>query len=179
VLSDHTKHNLEQAFHRALQTSLSRAPEDVCSIERADGRNLGEPASENVLVITISSFAFRLLALFHLATNPATRSYYVGGAPGKSLDEAFGEVANRCCGALSRELAQQFPHLAMSIPYLLSRHCLAFVAELQPQYLTTCEIRINDAVRLQASLCVCCSAQVDFAATQVGVEHSGGELEMF
>jgi len=179
VLTEQAKRNVEQAFHRALQTNLIRTSDDVCSITPLVGAGLREHAAESILVITISSFAFRLLALFHLARNPATRAYYVGSATGQSLNEAFCEVANMCCGALNRELSQQFPHLAMSIPYTLSSQCLAFMGELNPQYLTTCAIRINEAVQLEASLCVCCSTQVDFAAGPVVVEHNGGELEMF
>jgi len=164
-MSEQAKQNIEQAFHRALRASVIRAPEDVCAIAPATGPELGGQPGETLLVITISTFVFRLLTLFQLAANPATRAYYVSEATGQSLDEAFREVANLCCGALNRELSQHFPHLAMSIPYSLSRQCVAFLGELQPHYLSSSAITINDTVQLQATLCMCCSAPVDFVAS--------------
>jgi hypothetical protein len=177
-MSEQAKSGIEQFLHRALRATLTRAPGDVCTLTPAAGSGLPALPGETLLVVTISSFVFRLLTLFQLAANPATRAYYAGGA-GQSLDEAFREVANMCCGALSRELSGHFPHLAMSVPYALSAQCSAFLRELQPQYLASTAITINDTVQLQATLCMCCSAPVDFAASEAVIEHNGGELEMF
>jgi hypothetical protein len=177
-MNEQSKQNIELAFHRALRASVTRAPGDVCAIAPAAGPELREHADGKLLVVTISSFVFRLLTLFQVAANPATREYYVSTA-GQSLDEAFREVANLCCGALNRELSQHIPHLAMSIPYTLSSQCIAFLGELRPQYLSSSAITINDTVQLQATLCMCCSAAVEFAASPVVLEQSSGELELF
>ncbi len=209
LLSEQTKQNIEQAFHRSLRASLIRTPEDVCAIAPAPTPGLsaqplpgakpalagqrgparqsspaGEPGSvgqpgEILLVVTISSFVFRLLTLFQVGADPATRAYYVSAAQ-QSLDEAFREFANMCCGALNRELSEQIPHLAMSIPYTLSSQCLAFLGELRPSFLSSSAVTINDSVRLQVTLCMCCSAAVDFVASAAPVaETTAGELEMF
>ncbi len=209
LLSEQTKQNIEQAFHRSLRASLTRTPEDVCAIVPAPTPGLsaqplpgakpalagqrgparqsspaGEPGSvgqpgEILLVVTISSFVFRLLTLFQVGADPATRAYYVSAAQ-QSLDEAFREFANMCCGALNRELSEQIPHLAMSIPYTLSSQCLAFLGELRPSFLSSSAVTINDSVRLQVTLCMCCSAAVDFVASAAPVaETTAGELEMF
>ena len=110
--------------------------------------------------------------------DPATRAYYVSAAQ-QSLDEAFREFANMCCGALNRELSEQIPHLAMSIPYTLSSQCLAFLGELRPSFLSSSAVTINDSVRLQVTLCMCCSAAVDFVGSAPAAETTAGELEMF
>jgi hypothetical protein len=209
LLSEQTKQNIEQAFHRSLRASLIRTPEDVCAIAPAPTPGLsaqplpgakpapagqrgparqsspaGEPGfvgqpGEILLVVTISSFVFRLLTLFQVGADPATRAYYVSAAQ-QSLDEAFREFANMCCGALNRELSEQIPHLAMSIPYTLSSQCLAFLGELRPSFLSSSVVTINDSVRLQVTLCMCCSAAVDFVASAAPVaETTAGELEMF
>ena len=209
LLSEQTKQNIEQAFHRSLRASLTRTPNDVCAIAPAPTPGLsaqplpgakpapagqrglaqqsspaGEPGSvgqpgEILLVVTISSFVFRLLTLFQVGGDPATRAYYVSTAQ-QSLDEAFREFANMCCGALNRELSEQIPHLAMSIPYTLSSQCLAFLGELRPSFLSSSAVTINDSVRLQVTLCMCCSAAVDFVASaEPVVETTAGELEMF
>jgi len=178
VINEQSKQNIEHALHRALRSSLTRAPGDVCAIAPAGGRELREHADGKILVVTISSFVFRLLTLFQVAANPATREYYVSTA-GQTLEEAFREVANLCCGALNRELSQHIPHLAMSIPYTLGNQCIALLDELQPQYVSSSAITINDTVKLQVTLCMCCSAPVEFTASPVVMEHSSGELELF
>ena len=179
MLSEQSKLSIAAAFQRAAGAGLVRAPGDSCTIVPAQDRHVGAQPGENLLLITISSFVFRLLTIFHVADNPAARAYFVGGAAGQSLDEGFAEVANLCCGALNRELARHFSHLAMSIPYSLSRHCSAFLETLQPQYLSSYAVTINDSVQLQVTLCMCCQAPVDIAASTTGVEHAGGELEIF
>lgn len=178
MLSEQTKQNIEAAFHRAVRANLTRTPDDVCAIAPAAGPGTGGKPGETLLVVTISSFVFRLLTLFRVSADPATRAYYVSAAQ-QSLDEAFREFANMCCGALSRELSQQIPHLAMSIPYTLSTHCLAFLGDLRPHFLSSSAVTINDSVRLQVTLCMCCSAAVDFVAAAPVAETAGGELEMF
>jgi hypothetical protein len=178
VLSEQTKQSIEQAFHRSLRASLTRAPEDVCAIAPVSGSGeVGQPG-EILLVVTLSSFVFRLLTLFQVGADAATRAYYVSVAQ-QSLDEAFREFANMCCGALNRELSQQIPHLAMSIPYFLSSQCLEFLGELRPSFLSRSAVTINDSVRLQVTLCMCCSAAVDFVASAPVAAATSGELEMF
>ncbi len=178
MLSEQTKQNIEQAFHRSLRASLMRSPDDVCAIAPATGPGPGGQPGQTLLVVTISSFVFRLLTLFQVGADPATREYY-GNTTGQSLDEAFREVANMCCGALNRELARQIPHLAMSIPYTLSSQCMAYLGELQPQFVSSSAVSINDSVQLHVTLCMCCSAAVDFVANTPVAESTAGELEMF
>lgn len=179
MMSEQSKQGIAAAFQRAARAGLIRAPGDSCTIVPAQDGDLGAQARETLHLITISSFVFRLLTLFHLADSPATRAYFVGGTAGQSLDEGFAEIANLCCGALNRELARHFSHLAMSIPYTLSRHCIAFLEALQPQYRSSYAITINDSVQLQVTLCLCCQGPLDLAASTTEVEHSGGELEIF
>jgi hypothetical protein len=178
VLSEQTKQNIEQALHRSLRSSLIRAPQDVCAVAPAACPGPGSRPYETLLVVTISSFVFRLLALFEIGADPATRAYYVGAAQ-QSLDEAFREFANMCCGALSRELAHQIPHLAMSIPYTLSAQCLEFLGELHPSFLSHSAVTINDSVHVRVTLCMCCSKTIDFVSSAPVAEATTGELEMF
>ena len=57
---------------------------------------------------------------------------------------------------------------------------IAFLGELRPHFLSSSAITINDSVRVNATLCMCCSAAVDFVASAPPVaETTAGELEMF
>jgi hypothetical protein len=178
MLSEQTKQTIEHAFNRALRASLTRSSEDVCAIAPAAHPGAAGQPGETVVAVTISSFVFRLLTLFQVGEDPATREYY-GSSTQRPLDEAFHEVANMCCGALNRELAQQIPHLAMSIPYTLSGQCMAYLGELQPQMLSSSAVSINDSVHLHVTLCMCCSAALDLVDSEPVAETTAGELEMF
>jgi hypothetical protein len=181
VISDHSKRNIELAFQKAARASLVRGAGDVCEIVPTEIRKAGLPYGGRIVLITISSFIFRRLTIFRLVESPATRAYFRASAADQTLEDVFAEFANLCCGVLSRELSQSFPHLAMSIPETLSNHCIEFLRELNPQYLSSYLITINDSVRLQATLCLSCSAPVEVADSAAAAEsgHVVGELEMF
>jgi hypothetical protein len=179
VISDRSKQNLELAFHRAARESLVRNPSDACDISPAQSDLPAEQLSGEVLLITISSFAFRLLTIFYVANTPAARAYYFKDSGDQRICEVFAEVANLCCGAFNRELAHSFSHLAMSIPYTLSGQCMVFLDELKPQYLSSYGITINDSVQVRATLCMHCSAPVDVVVSAARLEDNSGALELF
>jgi hypothetical protein len=181
VISDHSKRNIELAFQKSARSSLVRGVGDVCEIVPTEIRKAGLPYGGRIVLITISSFIFRLMTIFRLVESPATRAYFSASAAGEKLEVVFAEFANLCCGALNRELLPSFPHLAMSIPETLSNHCIEFLRELNPQYLSSYLITINDSVRLHATLCLNCSAPVEVVdgAVAAEAEHVVGELEMF
>ncbi len=179
MLSERTTKNIADAFRRAASATLVRAAGDACSIVAATGPDPGVKLGPKLLMVTISSFAFRLVIVFQVSHEQPTLDYYAGAAQ-VPLDEVFCEVANMCCGALGRELSAQFKHLAMSIPYGLESQCTAFLQELAPRFQASYDITINDAARLRITLCMCCNRPVEFQpAPAVEVSHAGGELELF
>jgi len=174
-LTDQSKHNLDLAFRKA---ALATLPRNGDSCEIVPGNELSATPVAKLLVVTISSFSFRLMVIFRLEHSPAVRGYYVGEAAG-TLDEVFAEVANLCCGMLSGELSHTFPHVGMSIPYQLNGSCFGYLSELNPQYLANFNIRINDSVQLHATLCMCCSDPVEVNFNAVEDETQRGDLELF
>jgi hypothetical protein len=179
MLNERTTKNIADAFRRAASATLVRAAGDVCNIVSATVPDPAVKLGPKLLMITISSFAFRLVIVFQVSQEQPTRDYYADGAQG-ALDEVFAEVANMCCGALGRELSAQFKHLAMSIPYALESQCTAFLQELAPRFQASYDITVNDTARMRVTLCMCCNRPVEFTpAAAVEVSHAGGELEMF
>ena len=179
MLSEQTKGALAEALRRAAAATLVRSPEDACAIVAASGAAPVSQAGSKLLLITISSFTFRLVTIFQVSEAPPTREYYTAGRSARSLDEAFAEVANMCCGALNRELSVQFKHLAMSIPYGLEPQCTAFLDALKPRFLASYDVTINDAARVRITLCMCCNRSIELAPPAAAVSHSGGALELF
>ncbi len=178
MLSDQSRQGLTNAFERAARATIVRSQDDVCEI-MAEPDAIAAIGADPLLVITISSFAFRLLTLFHVADNDANRAYFVPAGASCTLQEGFAEVANLCSGALSREMSPIFPHLAMSIPSTLNAQCIDSLAQLKPEYTSRHTVAINSTVQVTVTLCMCCSAPVDIPATIVQAQAASGELEIF
>jgi len=179
VLSERTVRNLSDAFLRAAHATLVRQAGDPCAIAPSTVAWTESRAGGGVLLMTVSSFTFRLIVVFQLADGQPTRDYYTAGNPGKSLDETFSEFANMCCGALGRELLAQFRHIGLSIPYLLEWQCARHLQELNPRLISSYDITICDAARVKATLALCCERPLEFAPPVVAAAApSGGELEL-
>jgi len=152
---------------------------DVCEIE-ALNENTGSMFHEkDIVVLTISSFLFKVLTIFHIGDDEETQNYFLSKSPTKSFSEVFSEVGNLCSGAMNRELLQYFPHLGMSTPYTLSSRCFSFLSELNPEHVTRYSITINNTARLQATICMCGYAPIDFSVNTSVTADTSGELELF
>lgn len=179
MISEHAKQGLDLIFTRAARTSLAADASDSVVIEPLRGAQPMAAPQEHILVLTIASYVFRLLILFHLDKDERTQSYFTRGNPEQRLDDVIGEIGNLCCGAINRDLGQHFLHTGMSTPALLKKPCLAHLTELNPTYLSRHEIVINHSVRLQATLCFCAYAPIDFRVDARVAQDVGGELELF
>jgi hypothetical protein len=179
MISQQSKQSIDYIFAKSARKSLILDPGDVCDIEMLN-ENCGHNFLEkDFVVLTISSFLFRVLTIFHIGEDEATKDYFLKKSPNKSLTEVFSEVGNLCSGAMNHELLQHFPHLGMSTPYTLSSRCLAFLSELNPGHLSRHAITINGSARLQATVCMCGYAPIDFKVDTAATIDTSGELELF
>jgi hypothetical protein len=183
MISKQARSSIDYLFTEAARSSLVLHPDDTCSIQpvlKAASTAVSAPGT--VLVITCSSFIFRFLTLLRLGDNIETRAYYAQGATAEenSADALF-EAANLCTGAINRGLSQHFPHVGMSTPYALSDACLSHLEDLQPQDVLSYDITIRESVRLQATVCLCSYAPIDFSVNRMSVTEANttGELEFF
>lgn len=179
LVSPQSKERLDRAFQKAAKSCLARSTTDSCDVAPTSSKVSEAPTGERLVLVTISSFTFRLLVIFHLCESAQAREYFIGSGVGRTLEESFYEVANMCCGALSREIAQQYRHLAMSIPFTLSGSCIGYLHELRPQHVCDYLITLNQSVQVRVTLCMCCSVPFELSSTEVDSEPVSGELEMF
>lgn len=199
MISQAAKDSFERIFLHAARTRLTMDPTHACEIapivvrvpsedEDASGdrrpthwREHERGPSAEVHVLTIASIGFRIVLLLQFTDDEATHAYYLGQAQaaGRTFREAAMELGNLCCGAINQQLVEHFPDLGMSTPYPLSSDCMGYVSELKPTSITAYDITIGDAARLRATLCVCASEPLDFAAQVADVDESAGELELF
>jgi hypothetical protein len=179
MLSQSSGAALTQLFQEAVRTSLVRSAEQQLEISAVDADIMGDSPRDDVVLITISSYSFRLLVFLHCADSTANRAYFLGDGKAKDLRATFAELANLCCGAVNRLLAPSCSCLGMSIPSWLSARHLEFLGELKPQYLSGYTIRIDDSVQLLATLCMCCTAPIEISALPPGSQEEEAALEMF
>lgn len=184
MVSENAKQALDRIFARAAGACLAMNPGDAVAVERLPGPGLAELPGRHLLVLTISSYRFRLLTVFHVDADGAAGRYFVAADSGSELTaafaEAFGEVGNLCCGTMNRELGKHFMHTGMSTPYLLERACAGYLHELKPAHLAQYRIAINDGIALHATLCLCAYGAIDFRADPDAAEaEETGALELF
>jgi hypothetical protein len=180
VLSDQSRQNLIEVFERAARASLLRSEEHSWNISREAANAAAAPAGSGpLLVITTSSFRFRLLTIFSVPDSEANRAYFIPAGSELTIHEGFAEVANLCCGALNREISNIYSHLAMSVPSRLSSECLGHLTVLAPAFISRSLISINGTVQVGVTLCMCCTAPVEIPALTVAAEQASGALEMF
>lgn len=179
MISEHAKQSIERIVFRALRSRLTMAAGDACEIVPAAADDAHGLRDANLVVLTISGIAFRLLLILHYAEDPRTRDYFLREQPERPFLEMFLETCNLCCGAVNQELIQHFPDLGMSTPYVLSARCMPYMEALKPEFLASYAVSINDTVSLGATICMCAHAPIDFVAEAGVVEETSGELELF
>ena len=179
MISEDAKNGVNHLFTRAARANLALNAADTITIEQLPGTAIGDTPEKRILVLTVVSYVFRLLTIFHLNNDAATEDYFTRSNPERDFGEVLGELGNLCCGAMNRDLGKHFLHTGMSTPYLLESQCLAFLKALNPAYVVQHRIVINDSVVLHATLCLCAYAPIDFRCDTEMAEESTGELELF
>lgn len=130
------QHDIGLALGKILQKSLEQtlktsAPNTSWSLKNVD--SLAAISHDHCIVLTISSFKFRVMCLLHLNMNKLTKQFVAEAISIKpeDLDETayldyLLEMSNSFCGNLKRMLQGTCPPLGMSTPNLLDRSCLTF-----------------------------------------------------
>lgn len=178
MLSDDARTGFKRIFARAARVSMAVDPGDTIVVDAWPESAFGAGADETLVVLTVSSYRFRLLTFFHLRGDPALVDYYTRGDGPRKFADVFDEFGNLCCGAMNRELGRVFGHTGMSTPYRLDGECLGFLKDLRATWVAPQRITINGTLALDATLCLCAYAPIDFRADPDEVVEATGELEL-
>ena len=179
MITAHAKDSIERIFIKAAKSRLTMDTGDVCEIVPAGAHGAHRMPDTNLVILTISGMAFRLLLILHFDEDEQTHQYFVKEDSERPFLEVFLEICNLCCGVVNQELLHYFPDLGMSTPYVLSARCMPYLEALKPEFLSSYAVTINDAISLGATICVCAHAPIDFIAEVSAVEDTSGELELF
>ena len=188
MITERAKSGFDTLLQSALKSGLSSAG-GPCRIERVEA--LGAKIKQKkIVVLTVSSYLFRLLAILYFKDDAATRAFFAnkGGGDGQTVTldaqeflDRVGECGNMICGALNRDLGRHFPHVGMSTPNVIDRDCMRYVDLLGCGLLRHYRIDLPDGLEMCASLCVSDYGTVDFhqEAVEEAEDQTVGELEMF
>lgn len=179
MISESARQSVNEIFTRAVTANLPVNAGDQIRVERLADQHAGDLPGGNIVVLTISSYLFRLLTIFHVDPDGSVGNYFKRGDAVGSFAETFGEIGNLCCGAMNRELGNHFSHLGMSTPHMLRARCADHLKVLRPGYTARHRIDINGEISLHATLCLCAYAPIDFRAMPPDPTMESGSIELF
>jgi len=184
MISPSAREAFEFYFQQAIKGALPASADDRCEVKVLD--HVSQVRGKQLVILTVSSYLFRVMTLLHFTLDARFKQHLaaINRRPVDELSDAefldvLGEVGNILCGALNRDLAHHIPHLGMSTPNFLDRHCVEFIDELGASFVRHFEIEVNGDLKLHATLAVSEFADIDFRADTTVVEENHGELEMF
>lgn len=179
MITEQAKQGVNAIFTKAVKANFPLEASDNIEVTHLEDVNIEDTPGKNIVVLTISSYRFRLLTIFHLNADRATEGYFTKYQPGRAFHEAFGEFGNLCVGAMNRDMGNHFLHLGMSTPYVLEGRSIAFIKALKPAHVAQHRIGINGDISLHATLCLCAYAPIDFRVDPGIAEEETGTIEMF
>lgn len=183
LISQSAKDGFDRLLQQALKASMvpSDASAGISVVE-----DIAAIAEKKIVVLTVSSYLFRLMVMFHFTPDAATRGHFARlnrVEPSEMDDQVFmdaiAECGNLCCGILNRDLGRFFPHLGMSTPNVIDRQCAAYLQKLNAAHIQHFAVDVPESPRLHVSLCVSAYAEMDFEVSAEEEEVSTGELELF
>jgi hypothetical protein len=185
MLSQSAKDGFDMLLMQSLKSSLAPAGSAV-EVDVLPPGQIGMIADSQIVVLTVSSYLFRLMVMFYFTPNDATRAHFarlnqiaVADMSEQTFMDAIAESGNLCCGILNRDLGNFFPHIGMSTPNVIDRQCAAYLQQLNCQHVQHFSIEQDQAPRFYASLCVSAYADIDFTVAADALGSDTGELELF
>lgn len=183
MISLPAQHALQQMVHRAIQASPLVLEGFMANI--TDLPDLSRLGTQQVVLLTVSCYQFRLLLLIHFSPDAQTYAHFATVnklAPAEmgeqSFIDAIRECANRCCGNLNRDLARVFTHVGMSTPNIIDRRCVDSLDKLGEGYLQHFALQQPNGPAFGVSICVNAFTPLDFAYEATAAQETGA-LEMF
>jgi CheY-specific phosphatase CheX len=176
-----------QTFDRMVQRAILASPLIGADVQRSIEAGVNEESiqTQKAVVLTVSSYVFRLTLLIHFSEDEATRAHFaaVNRVAPQDLDaqafmDSIRECGNICCGNLNRDLVRVFPHVGMSTPNIIDRRCMAYLGKLGQGYVQHFGLLGGEGPALAVTVCVNEFADLDFSAEFEEAETTG-ELEMF
>jgi hypothetical protein len=181
---------IRHLFEQSLREHCTGGAEDKCLITNSIETGPAEAGDRHqVVVLNISSYAFRIVILFQFNEDVATAAHLakISHRVGKSLEgqallDAYSEFVNLICGKVNRDLGKAIFHSGLSTPFFLESTCARYLSILKPTQTHIIDAVVNNDVHFSLTICICTAPDVsiDFQVDQsTQVETTTGEMEMF
>ena len=184
MISEQAKDGFNYLLQEALKNNLVASSSDVFEIETVE--DVGEIKEKEIVIMSISSYLFRIITFFYFTLNDATKDQFskIIKVQAADMDErafydALGEFGNMYSGSLNRDVGKYFPYVGLSTPIILEKNCADHMNSLGCGHIQHYRIAVNSSAKFHASLCICDYADLDFIVEKAAADVSGGELEMF
>lgn len=189
MVSTNATASLEWLFEKSARENSVPSGES-CELRRLPpGGVPSQTDGRQLVVLTISSYIFRIVALFSFSRDSATRRHMARltkasseEIDGQTLDDAFAELVNMICGTVNRRLVDYFPHVGMATPFVIESTCSNHLQMLNPSHVQAYEVQLAELAGYDLTLCLCTApgSQMDFRVDRSEPEEeSSGELELF
>jgi CheY-specific phosphatase CheX len=184
MISTNARNGFDHLLVQGLKAAFLVQPEDTCEVSLEP--NLQAVKDTKCVVLTVSSYLFRLMVLTYFTPDASTKVHFsranrihASEMSDAALVDAVSEFANMCCGALSRDLSRVFPHIGMSTPNIIDKECSLSLDRLNCGHIQHFKLDINKSKHFYVSLCVSDYADLDFVVDTAPADVSSGALELF
>ena len=186
MITARAKVGIDKLFPRCLEESLRSEAHPSWRMQSVDAKSIN---AKSFIMLTISSYDFRLIVLLHFTSDNASMQHVAGSFKISSdaltvsqYEDYLSEVGNIICGAIKRGLFQFFPHLGMSSPNQLSCESLKYVESYSIDHAIHIKAKAEDGTEFYSSLYVSSFGELDFdpvALSKVEEKVEMGALELF
>ncbi len=184
MISLPARDGFDHLLTQAIKANLVSSCEDRCDVTILS--DLSEINETKIVMLTISSYLFRLMVFIYFTPNIATKEHFARInriRPSDMSEQLFydsiAEYGNICCGAINRNLVTFFPHISMSTPNIIDKNCSSHLDVLGCSHIQHFKASVNNVPPFHFSLGVCNYAALDFAVDDIEESAETGELEFF
>ena len=186
MISNRAKAGFDKSFFRSLEESLRTETSPAWHIQSISSAAID---AKHFIMLTISSFDFRLIVLLHFSTEKAAYEYIavnlkipVNELTFSRYQDSLSETGNLLCGTLKRLLFQAYPHLGMSSPNHLNLDSLKYIDSVKIDTSIHFNAKSERGASFYGSLYISAVGNLDFdptALTETEENVEMGALELF
>jgi hypothetical protein len=184
-------HNTSRSFQHLLSHSLARS---LVLGERerwkiASLKSISEISERELFMLTISSYRFRVFTVVYFTKNSITEKYVANAlaVPLNKLDknsfyDYIGEVGNKLCGTVKRELGNHLPKMGMSTPNRLDMASIPYLIETKFNFESNILAAYENNILFHAGLYVVSDENFDFRIPIEWTKEQSnfiGDIELF
>jgi hypothetical protein len=187
MISQDAKKSFQSLLSHSFVDSLTTEKDNEWEVSSIN--DISEIAEQELFMLTISSYRFRIFLLFYFTKSEALEEYVSGALhlPRQELEnerfyDFLGEVGNKFCGAIKRELGHHLPHMGMSTPNRLNIESIPYISDINFDFKSHIKAESTNNIVFHSSLCVMMDGELDFRIQDdwnKKEEAEAGELELF